>query len=53
MSGGRATGVGRLAGVGVDTGANFHLGVIFAIDTGHAVIRMIGEADDDIGIILK
>lgn len=42
-----------LTGVRVDAGANLHLGIVLAINAGHAVVSIISEADDDIGVILN
>ena len=38
--------------VWIHAGCNIHLGIIFAIDAGDAVIDIIGEADNDTGVVL-
>lgn len=38
--------------VWIYAGCNIHLGIIFAIDAGDAVIDIIGEADNDTGVVL-
>lgn len=42
----------KLVGVRVDTSTNFHFGIVLAINASHAIVSIISETNDDIGIIL-